>query len=141
MIPVNKLFYEFDAEEAGKTIGRGFSSVGKFFHGVMNPDDKPKYPPGFKPKTFINKDAEVSQYKSGINRGTSQANIQHDTKMRTNTDYRNKQLAKGAGYAVSNMANKTANWVGQNQGVVKGAGLVGAGVLAHKMMNRKKPGM
>ena len=59
-------------------------------------------------------------------------------KFDTDAQFRRQQLARGIGTEVANAAKSAANWVGQNQGAVKTAGLVGAGYLGSRLMNRRR---
>ena len=128
MIPIYKL-YEFDAEEAGSYIKKAGSwlankagdagrGMAKFGRGVLG-----------------GKEAEDRQYKLGIKHGEGK----YDARLRNDTQFRREKMAGAVGQELSNAAKATSKFVGQNQKLVGGAGLVGAGVLANRMMNRNRP--
>lgn len=117
MIILNKLF-EFDEDLVHK-MGSGIKNI---FKGRTEDSTVPKV----KPLKPMNID-QSHKMGSGVN-----------TKFANPTEIRRRNMMNLAGQEASHLAKGTANFVGNNQRLVGGAGLVGAGMMAHKLMNRNK---
>ena len=122
MIPVSELFFEFDVDEAMSSAKKYLKGIG---HAFMGKND---YDQGF----------QYGKLK-GVQMGRINAPKQVMRRFDNDPRFRNKLVSRGIGNAVADTAHRAANWVGQNQGIVKGAGLVGAGALASRMMARRRP--
>ena len=131
MIPLNNLF-EFDED----TMTGLAKKAGNFFKSTANQDVamKPKPINNFF-KSTANQDVAMKPKKIGLNTDKNlkpkQFGINPISNNRAN-------IIRGLGREASHAAKSTANFVANNQKLVGGAGLVGAGVLANKMMNRNR---